>query len=284
MSSVPDTPPKLPVAHSLGNTSPLKPVVQDQIRHRITFLAHHHVTPPRWGAILPRNYNGHTFTAPKQNLKTGRFLGQYFQFCMPNYHHHCPQRYHPLGPPPRLAERVPEVRILLAAREEVAPTPRTPRTPRRIWSSPSISPTRRGTQTLHGSHQSITPMAALAGPSSLPLIQPILPRLEFGPASPMASSVLSLNYQYTPATVPGSADEMAENNVADNIVNSAPPSPPANTITEHYSREGTILSTVSAHNKVLALTGVKQGVKRFDPQGLAARASRCHGRVGRHCG
>ncbi|KAJ7934366.1 hypothetical protein B0H13DRAFT_1855260 [Mycena leptocephala] len=93
---------------------------------------------------------------------------------------------------------------------------------------------------------------------------PVFQELDYTYILPQFYPVLSLGqphpWHHTPATVPGSADEMADNNVADDIVNSPPPSPPANTITEHYSREGTILSTVSVHNKAaLSVISVSSG-------------------------
>ncbi|KAJ6600922.1 hypothetical protein B0H10DRAFT_1958532 [Mycena sp. CBHHK59/15] len=189
---------------------------------------------------------------PRQNLNNLELIGQYFQYCIPKFHPGCRRRNHAITPPPQhLLDRVPELRILLTAREEVAPTPRFPR-------SPSTGSTRRHrTQTRFGRPPSLspTPGPSLAGPSSIPfppLVAQRLPRLDLGVA--IQSSLLDYNYLPAPVTTAAEVEEVTQD--ADEIITAhsvndlnnttvAPASPPADTsITEHYSREAALAQTV----------------------------------------
>ncbi|KAK6969206.1 hypothetical protein R3P38DRAFT_3298634 [Favolaschia claudopus] len=119
--------------------------INQALRQLLSFL-----NPLPYNAVLPRDYLGHALVGARQNVGhqgLDHFAG-WFHHCDGTVHVDCTAPYHPITPArPDLLQH-PDVKNLLRARTEVAPTPRKPVTyPNSVRIHSRSSPTPLGRRT-----------------------------------------------------------------------------------------------------------------------------------------
>ncbi|KAJ7602606.1 hypothetical protein DFH06DRAFT_1351207 [Mycena polygramma] len=160
------TPPRYPSAFALGFTSPYKTQVRGPLKVRWRGMLGAAYPLPDSVYIYAKNYGGHSYTDPRQNigLTSPELVAQWFQYCTPQGHPGCNSRYHPLTGVPDLTNLLPEKDLYLAALKEVCAV--TPRLRRPAHTPSSATPTRRRHQAGQDDWQFVNLQSPLAGQSS----------------------------------------------------------------------------------------------------------------------